>query len=699
MEVINAPIPFFETYEEGLKKDFTLTKNYYKYISSTSNFILEASFRNEFTSLKNKMLENINAARQVLLLYMSLQPEYDCLISVKYEVFLKKLKNYPLVADSSAIKVFGDLNVKVQLFAKLIRKYFASDIFYLFIFSWSTFPSVYGYFTSDYYFKLGNDLIIEFLTSPTTDDVKIVDSLLPPYFLCAFEFLIKFWSKVSFNLSQKVYKSEEFFVLMIGCISSCSYFLSNYHKNIIEMFYRETPNRCITFIFNDFLKLSFDIIKHNDDFLFSPSSIEQINDFLNEGLKTTLSERGKQIINAFTMKSEVKNENEISIGVPSTPDDLCLRQFQFLISPFDIGILSDIYSFGITDVQTTNICKPETLAKLREVEFKKGFSPKMINVPNKTKSNTPLRKVSLSDEYEKFKNDIYSKYEKQSDDPIDYYIQNIHDQIEGEKKYDLFQKSLFLNQIFHYEQNYEKLNLSLRSKKIISENNSLLNSINSFFPSLISMHCEKEGKSRKVLTNEISNVISQEFEIDLKSKKIECFTFVNFCSFLNLCEIEPDEIHSRLSEGFMKIIRDSTNKNAIQNSMLSYRRAKNTIENICNKFKCITQWKGLGRQFNAILNFVNEINSVHSHLFRNSVGIRSKILIFFKYALLVFNSKIIFDVYLILKLIMNKNKDLLPSFDEKNQNKYKLFEDLMDNFFKAYNYYSRCLSYIQNNSS
>ena len=139
---------------------------------------------------------------------------------------------------------------------------------------------------------------------------------------------------------------------MINCITSCSIFLSSCHKSIITNLYNTTPNRCIEFLFNKFLKPSFEIILKNDQFLFTSNEIEIIQKFIEKYSKSTITDSGKKIIHAFTLGNNKidKDKNDISVSVPLTPGFNNLNQIKSIISFYDIGLLCEMYVFYETSL-------------------------------------------------------------------------------------------------------------------------------------------------------------------------------------------------------------------------------------------------------------------------------------------------------------------------------------------------------------
>lgn len=710
-QIIPAPKAFFQTFEEGLEQDIYQIKQYYETLSKKSNFILPNYLSKERSLLKEKINKNIRESRQIILLYMSNQPEYSFFNLPSSDTILSSTQQEAKrLFDESFRHTFKGIRKNPTLFAQIVHKYFSQNLDSLFCFCWSTFPSTYNFFSTNYYTECGYNFINQFLSSNSPTDIKITDYLLPPFFMCAFEFSSKFWLKISYDISEKARENDEFFDFFIDSIYTCSCYLSFYHKSIIDFLYHFDSNRCLSFLFNDFLKKTLEIVSKNGDFLFSLTEVEFINKAFDEYSKLNEDdEKVKKIISAFTFGHENKDETEG--GVPKMPDFQDFEQVISIISSYDVGLLLEIFQFS-EDNEELRTMSFSTVFQLKiESNFQKGFLPVIITDISPYEPN--IEKSVFPTELDGYWKTIVSMSNGKDVDPMLYYKQNIEMQVSDSSlmnneqllKYQNNTKSdkfVYLNQIYIYERNYRILNHLLEIELRIKENNLLSDSLHIFLQPLLFDQCEqKKYKAfnfsipfEKVKSNKVSECIKNAVRSIMPMKEMEGFdSFMIFCSVLNSFQIESDEIFLKLTDGFLNTIKSE--KDNIQNLMLAYRKVRHVVDKLCLKIIGLLESKLLGTQFKGILQFVEYIQNIDSELYNEQNGGKSKFKLFFKYSLCVLNHHAVFDVYLIAKMVFKRNQELLDSFDEKIKNNYLLFDSSVRDFLSIYKQDIRCLSYIQ----
>lgn len=707
--IIPLPEPFFRTFEEGLNKDIANIKGYYSKITTTSNFILPDRIKSKNIILNTKINRNIATARQTILLYMLYQPEYSIFnlpppISILKTTQIEPKKLY----DQEFTHFFKNIRKKFSLFAKIIRKYFSHIIDHLFCFSWSTFPSTYNFFVSDYFIEDGYNLIMQFLPSTSTIDITISDSLLPPFFLCSFEFLTKFWFKISSGIFDRIQFRSNLVYFFINSIYSCSSFLSSYHKSIILELNSIDSNRCINFLIKNFIKISFEIASQNNEFLFTTEEIEYIKNFLNNYPKFINSEICEDFIEAFTFNFEkaekiesiekvmkIEKENQISIGFPKMPNHAGFDQFQLFISMYDIGIFLEILDFSEDDQELKKSCISTIFRRNKEKYFQQGFVLFEITELN-AKVKKIERKKIFPIECENYWSSLLSRSKEENTNPFELFKNSINNSTFSDSE--KFEKFMYLNQIHIYEEKFEILKRLLAMQTRIKENEILFDSIQLFLKPLINGSFEKIMKNEfKIFLNQIkvpSNQIGLEMArlILLVSNKKELKYFPSFqklCTFLNTFEIERDRIYLKLTNNFLNVIKNERKK--ILNSMLSCRKAKRVLDSLCANFDNKKNDKRIGQIIIGIFQLIEYTIEIDSILYGNNF--RFKLL--FKYVLCVLNSSESFDAFLILKIVSKKNKNLFESFDEKSKNYFHLFCDVMNEFLRNYKQDLRCLSYVR----
>lgn len=715
--IFESPEPFFQIFQEGLDKDINDIKKYYDHLSSASNFIIPFSLTKSRNVLSAKFDEIIKIARQTILLYMTYQPEYSLFNFLSTSKIYENTQQRPeIIFDQPLKTAFNMITSDPAFFSRLIRNYFSQDISYLFVFCWSTFPSIFNFFTSDIHLKEGYELIMQFFSPFQIIDIKISEYLLKPYFFCSFNFLSKFWTTVSNGISNYSDEKNDIFDFMVDCISTCSVFLSVYHKSIITKLYSNGPNRCMTFLFNTFLKQSFEIIQKNDHFIFSLNEIELILNFIEKSSKSTITENGKKIIHAFTFerKNIERNENDISLSNPILPCFDDMTQIKSIISAYDIGLLCEIISFSENFEDFRRLCRISFFKNQIETNFSKGFAPRSISKTNPYQIEKKKDDL-FPKEYLSYWKSIESLSSLKDMDPIQFYSQFIESKgsqisIKSDFSYSSNElllasfydekkdKFIYLSRIHKLENNYNVLNNILKINTRIVENDDLLKSIKTFHRPIISECCEKlKNKalndfiaSGKVMSNQIGIKISEAINIissDAVMGKIS--PFIKLCSILNSFDIETDEIYISLTDGYLNLI--DFEKKKIKNLMLPYRKDKRTIKNLCKVYKKALQWELLGKKFSVIIQLVEYVNTIARH----SKGDKSKFNLYFKYMLTVFKNPIFFHAYLIMKMVMKRNKNSLSFFGKKNQKNYLLFDKAMKEFLGAYKFGIRCLSYVQ----
>jgi len=363
----------------------------YELLSPFTNFPCDSIVKVRNKELHQKILQNIIISREVCILRLCCMedfkffdtPEpydmYKCATMVPVQIS----KHFNTLISQSLMSIIRNIYDKTDDFAEKMLLYFSQDLSNHTIFGLSTFPALYGYFVNKRLCKYGSKLLEKFLANES--HLHLADTMLTSYFFCAFSFTNSLWS-VFHRIITSFNSHEVTRVVLVESLkkslqhSTCV--LTKHHISVIKSLYFFSPNRCIEFIINDFLAISFELFFKSREYFIS----KKIKILIKEAFQDCISIHWNSIVQTFLDGGQ-------GYSYPSFPKAEELNKFPMVLSDRDVLVLLDILQ------DTECIEKPlQLISDSTKYLFKNGYSSFTFDlyypVLSKIKEAVPPHKIA-----------------------------------------------------------------------------------------------------------------------------------------------------------------------------------------------------------------------------------------------------------------------------------------------------------------
>lgn len=343
-----------------MEKQFRAISYYDQFLG----FSPKASLQRAKDDLHTQILSNSIISRQVCLLNMCLMPDFhffenesleemQAFINAKPEKVLTHIQ--PRLAQALSMLILS-VHSNINTFVGLITEYFEKDSTLTLVFSYSTFPAVFNYFSLDYFCKLGSEMLIPLIGNPKL--TVLTNSMVFSYFFCHHAFFDALWNKY-FNLYSPDKSRREMINVLFFSLESTVCFLTKYHIKVIKSASLIDEEGAQSLFIENVLMPSLKVLGNCESYQYPKNGIFALMEYL-----STLSKNdSKHLIKI------VKDAKVLYRAIPSMPSFDDLSRIPFVISDRDVFTLVELV--GNTDV---SLDFSQLIVELRTT-YHKGYSP------------------------------------------------------------------------------------------------------------------------------------------------------------------------------------------------------------------------------------------------------------------------------------------------------------------------------------
>ena len=681
-----AQKPNFEESSDELTKQYQMLKKY-------SDFNIHDALVQYQSKLYDCLYENVRLSRAMCLMRLSqmedfeffdsptLEEMFDCAIAIPSKI----MRHFNTLISQALISVINDIYKNYKSFADNIIKHFQNDISLHPLFGLSTFPSIYGFFTTTKQCKYGHDIICYFLEKP--EMIYLVESMLSSYFYCAHPFNILLWKSFHhFLISQdKMLKmtADNFLSYLRKSIEIASHHLTKYHISIIQKLFNLSPALCTKVIVSHF-KYTFDSFYSSGEYFihsrtqelagqfFDGLQINQIIDcFKNGGTALTHPQQPthKELIKTPLIFSDrdvvvlleiLKEGNEVSQPL----EDLLLaseKLFQNSYTPFSF----DFYPLNYQPPKSVKFPVDHITSRkwkqIKTYSIEHGISP--ITILHKNHSNDNLLKLGLASEILEMTNNI---------EILELFI-TIQMRLKNIIDFQSFLKKDFSSAVTKY---IEAVLKEMKISKVISSSSSTQFWIEKTLSNLFQF--TKDEESATVVE---SDLISRHKQCLTKTEKDLKFEIVK--TALNYHKMSIDPSLKNLS---LKITRALAPACAENEEFMRTRQKQVSLmmEHAINfkySFSC-----SLGHQFSAMLNFMSTVNQFAEAPMENE-PLKKKDLLskWFRCGIILCSTNDVFISFFLFTKIISSYHSRLEFLDDTKKQLWISFTHEMTAFLSNYN--------------
>ena len=342
-----------------------------------------ASHNQQIGRYHEALLMNGCSARASILMHMRLTDVFDFFDTPSLDDMFRFLADSPQKCiqhlspriSQSLTLLLTRIHNDLDRFASLASKYFASDMSLILIFSYSTFPALFGFFTLDYFCERGGYFIAKMM-----EDEKMttaVSGMISAYFFSMYAFFDVLWTDFVQRLGQdrSLENCQEAFLVSLD---KSAVLLTQSHAHVVSLYLNRNICACTRCVFCDIFAASLRL---------RVPSLESFVCFLESCASdgSVLCSYAERIFRILT-----KTRDHIS-KVPPVPPFDDLRRLPFAMSDRDIVTICEIE-------ERANIVDAKELFNALPTLFKRGYSPFCVELVNPTRNTTRQPKRELTEE-------------------------------------------------------------------------------------------------------------------------------------------------------------------------------------------------------------------------------------------------------------------------------------------------------------
>ena len=327
------------------------------------------SYNDYLGRYREELLRNICSARASILMHMSLTDDFDFFDKRSPDDMFKFLSDSPPKSIkhlspriSQALSLLlTRIHKNVDEFVSLACRYFSDDISFILIFSYSTFPALFGFFTLDHFCERGG----YFIRKMMEDDrmAVAVSGMVGAYFFSMYAFFDILWNAflegVSNDKSLDRCKS-----VFLDVLNKNMQFLTADHALVISLYLNKNVGACSSVVFQDVFAAS---LRLRD-----PSMVEFI-----EFLESCASANGDGREYAETVFHILTKDREYVSLLPPLPSFDDLRRLPFAMSDRDIWTICQI-----EESSTDSVVDARELFKALPTFLERRYAPFFVELVN-----------------------------------------------------------------------------------------------------------------------------------------------------------------------------------------------------------------------------------------------------------------------------------------------------------------------------
>lgn len=696
------------------------------YLQSFSGVSITRSILNESKNIHSILMNNSCVARTINLLRLILMRVFNFFEFTSLNEIFKTIMDYPdkmtahLSPRISQAFTLLILNIHKNLgtFAELVVNYLSFDPSMNYLFAYSTFPAIFGYFTLDYLCELGGDFLIEIFKHQKSNAIRrsrstgsyfwtnndnhqnynnqkvinFANSMVASFFISMHQFFHCLWSIFRTKIIYQPKDIKQLFQFFCDALDNAAYYLTSYHQVVLSTYIAIDRENCTSVIFQDVFAVS---LKEN-----FPELTDLFNFFIYLGDQPR-SEESNQVFTILT------RNRKFSPNIPKLPPPNILQRVPIAMSEYDIYIVTEI-----VDQDKRFASDSVEMMQSKGFVLKKGYLPFYADIivpvnewknqppcieteaSQPEKSSTASNSIDMIDQKEKIKeNEFKRKY---------LIIQNVALQ-NGINELDAIKQAIFPDReiskipIFRKIQNNDKDFAIFALKRYIQSYKDLENQLNNLLflkqwskgvkrcsrlaeitkETLLycfsSLHVDKvnnsiDPKGRMIPQIRFKKLFETILNSSITPPKLMFYTCIKL---LNQIAIKQDSV---LTDLFLRYknysqneLSDAVHKWADENSRIA--------SHLVNEVQVLRMQFNLkvGERIIALLNVMHHLLTLCNK--NHSIGYQS----LFDFIIEEINPSKIAEIIIVLKVFVVQNKVVT---DALQQSEFVYFENLMNSFYK-----------------
>ncbi|OHT04902.1 hypothetical protein TRFO_27520 [Tritrichomonas foetus] len=335
---------------------------------------------NSVIKLKESIFQSICLARATFLLNMTLMDDFSFFESPSLNEMLKGITETPEAllkhintTLSQAVTVFiARIHCDIITFSNFVEAYFEEDPTLHLVFSNSTFPAIFGFFTLDFFCKLGAELIIAIIPNEKLN--VLIKSMIVSFFF-SIHYFFEFFIHLLYKGFSTEMSHEDIFNLFSSTLKSSLDFLTMHHITVLRAFNSIYPEQCSSFFIHDILINAIQFRNRWCDERFHSFDSFEFLDFIENLTKSETDQLMEIVFN---------HDNFCNI-LPQFPDSSLLPKIPIILSDRDIYTLIQIV--GDKETLATMTIDPQALINASSKFYEGNYSPFCAEIMNSYSEN------------------------------------------------------------------------------------------------------------------------------------------------------------------------------------------------------------------------------------------------------------------------------------------------------------------------
>lgn len=699
------------------------------FLQSFRGITVSRSILKETKNIISILLHNSCVARTVNHLRLLVMQVFDFFDSDSHkEIFQYVIQNpeknitlSPRISQAFTLLILN-IHKNIPTFSELVINFLNFDPTVNFIFSYSTFPAIFGYFTLDYLCELAGEFLIEILKHQNSNAIRrsrstgnyfwalnvshqnfkehkvfnFANQMVASFFISMHQFIHCLWSNFRSKIIYQPKDIKQLFQFFCDALNNAAYYLTSHHQVVLSTYIAIDRENCVSVIFHDVFAVS---LKEN-----FPELFQLYNYFIYLG-DQPMSEESNQV---FTILTKSRKFNPC---IPKLPPPNIIQRVPIAMSECDIYLVTEIVNRDKRFASDT-----VEMIQSKELALKKGYIPFYadIIVPANERKN-----LDSNNEQNKRQTRIFFATPKPNNDILNESCkQNENEDTDFKRKYLIIQNIASLNGIdeldaikhvifpdrynqhlnpFKKFQNKDMNFAKLCLKQYIQSYNETQAQINNLlflkqWSQSVENYASLAEITKKSLLfcfannhiDEVNNSIDPKNRMTTQNKFKKLFKtimnvhttprkliFYSCIKLLNQIIIKPDPLLTNLVSRYNNyskgLLSDSVHHWADENPQI----ASHLVDEV----------QDLRMQFNLkIGEIIHELISLTSHLMTLCKEIKTiSYQSLFDFIIEEMKPSKVAEIIVVLKVFVVQNKMVTDIID---QSEFALFENLMNSFYK-----------------
>lgn len=257
-----------------------------------------------------------------------------------------------------------------KVFAQLVKNYFEHDLINKFLFGYTSFPAIYGYFSLEEFTKAASEFLKAFFSIST--DVELCSILLKSFLKGSTLFFDHFLCSIGQNMNKYDdyidLKDAQFFHITNDSIKQSIPNMSNFHIAAVESYVKAFPKHAILFFVENVLYAPFARAASACSYFHNQKRAHAYKQYLENLKKQIYNDDVLELLNSFVY-FQVPKAEMVSFGKLNWSGAIPL-----MLSDVDVKLIHEICTFSKSDL----IYWPKNIPNL-----KVSFSPMLVDIfPN-----------------------------------------------------------------------------------------------------------------------------------------------------------------------------------------------------------------------------------------------------------------------------------------------------------------------------